>query len=89
MPVDLIVLLLVLIVLCASSIKIIKEYQRAAVFRLGQLIGVRGPGLIFVLPMVDKAEIVDLNKWIPGWRGLSEDELRERVKSVALSHPEK
>jgi hypothetical protein len=39
--------------------------------------------------MVDKAEIIDLNKWIPEWQGLSEQELIERAKSVALSHPEK
>jgi regulator of protease activity HflC (stomatin/prohibitin superfamily) len=78
---------LVLMFALYSSIKIIKEYQRAAVFRLGQFFGVRGPWTFFVIPFVDKIQIVDLNKWIPDWQRLSKVALDERVKSVALSHP--
>jgi len=78
---------LVLVIIGVSSIRIIKEHQRAAMFRLGQFVGVRGPGLIWVIPIVDKAEIIDLNKWVPGWQGLATQELDERVKSVALSRP--
>lgn len=88
MPISLIVLWFVLMILTASSIRVIKEYQRAAIFRLGQFVGVRGPGLVWLVPMVDKAEIIDLNKWVPEWQSLSSEELNERVKSVALSHPE-
>ena len=88
MPVFFIVLWFVLMILAASSIKVIKEYQRAAIFRLGEFIAVRGPGLVWLVPMVDKAEIIDLNRWVPEWRSLSSEELDERVKSVALSHPE-
>ncbi len=79
---------IILMIVVASSIKIIKEYQRAAVFRLGQFFGVRGPSVIFMIPVVDKIQIIDLNKWIPDWQRLSKTELDERVKSVALSHPE-
>lgn len=45
--------ILVIIVL-TSAIKIIPEYERAVLFRLGRLISVRGPGLIFIIPVIDK-----------------------------------
>ncbi len=76
-----------LLIVLAKSIKIIKEHQRAAVFRLGKLFAVRGPGLIWLIPIVEKAEIVDLNKWVPGWQGLSKTDLDGKVRSVALSNP--
>ncbi len=57
--------------------------------RLGQFLAVCGPGIIFLIPIVDKVKVVDLNKWIPEWQELSKSELDERVKAVALSHQEK
>jgi regulator of protease activity HflC (stomatin/prohibitin superfamily) len=42
------------------AIRIIREYERAVVFCLGRLIGAKGPGLIFLIPTVDKAVKVDL-----------------------------
>ncbi len=51
----------VLIVLfLASAIKIVKEYERGVIFRLGRLIGAKGPGLFFIIPIVDKMVKVDL-----------------------------
>ncbi|MDQ4067450.1 MAG: slipin family protein, partial [Thermoproteota archaeon] len=44
----------------AYSIRIIREYQRAVVFRLGRLLGAKGPGLILLIPIIDRAVIVDL-----------------------------
>jgi hypothetical protein len=38
---------------------------------------------------VDRTQIIDLNKWVPDWQGLSKGELDDRVKSVVLSHPDK
>jgi regulator of protease activity HflC (stomatin/prohibitin superfamily) len=89
MPIILVVFWIVLTIAATSSIKIIRENQRAAVFRLGRFVGVRGPGLIYVVPIIDKTEIVDLNKWVPEWRELSKSDLDDRVKSVAQSHPGK
>jgi regulator of protease activity HflC (stomatin/prohibitin superfamily) len=77
----------ILLIMLASSIKIIKEYQRAVVFRLGQFYCVRGPGLILLMPIVDKVEIIDLNRWTPGWQELGKPELENKIKSVALSNP--
>ena len=59
-PIYVLIFLLVLIIL--SSIKILKEYERAVVFRLGRVIqgGSKGPGLIFLIPFIDKMKKVTL-----------------------------
>ncbi len=53
-------LFIVLLVILGSTIKVMKEYERAVVFRLGRLLGEKGPGLIIVIPFVDRVTIVDL-----------------------------
>ena len=55
-----IVLGIVLIVLLANAFRIMREYDRAVVFRLGQFIGVKGPGLVLLIPFIDRAVRVDL-----------------------------
>jgi len=47
-------LVLFLIIVASASIKILREYERGVIFRLGRLIGAKGPGLIFIIPGVDK-----------------------------------
>ncbi len=54
-----IVLVLVAIIL-ASAIKVVREYDRAVVFRLGRLIGFKGPGLIILIPFIDRMIRVSL-----------------------------
>jgi uncharacterized membrane protein YqiK len=51
---------IIMAVIIASAIRIVREYERAVVFRLGRLIGAKGPGLILLVPIVDKAVKVDL-----------------------------
>lgn len=51
---------IVILVTIASSIRIVREYERAVVFRLGRLIGAKGPGLIILIPFIDKTVKVDL-----------------------------
>src|SRR4030095_12405508 len=46
--------LVIVIVLIISGIKILKEYERAVVFRLGRMVGARGPGIIYIIPGVEK-----------------------------------
>src|SRR4030095_6809860 len=46
--------------LIISGIKILKEYQRAVIFRLGRLVQARGPGITYVIPLVEKLMRVDL-----------------------------
>ncbi len=60
---DIATILLILVIFVpflASSIKIVKEYERAVMFRLGRLIGARGPGIFFRIPVVDTFIKVDL-----------------------------
>ena len=47
----------------ASAIKIVREYQRLVVFRLGRSIGKQGPGVVFLLPVIDRAVWVDLREF--------------------------
>ncbi|MCC6033449.1 MAG: slipin family protein [Desulfurococcaceae archaeon] len=54
------VVLIIVIPLLNASIKIIREYERAVVFRLGRLVGAKGPGLILIIPFVDNLMKVDL-----------------------------
>jgi regulator of protease activity HflC (stomatin/prohibitin superfamily) len=53
---------LVIVVLIAMSVRIVPEYKRLVIFRLGRSIGAQGPGLIFLIPFVDKAVSVDLRE---------------------------
>lgn len=50
----------IFLAILGSSIRIIREYERAVVFRLGRLIGAKGPGLIILVPFIDRAVKVDL-----------------------------
>ena len=49
----------IIIIFLAMSIKIVREYERAVIFRLGRLLGAKGPGLFFVIPFVDNFIKVD------------------------------
>jgi regulator of protease activity HflC (stomatin/prohibitin superfamily) len=51
---------IIILVTIASSIRIMREYERAVVFRLGRLVGAKGPGLIILIPFIDRAVKVDL-----------------------------
>ncbi len=53
-------IVVLVVMFLASAIKILNEYERAVIFRLGRLIGVKGPGLIILIPLVDKMQKVSL-----------------------------
>lgn len=58
------VILMFLVVIISRSIKIVPEYERLVVFRLGRMIGVRGPGLVILVPIIDTATKVDLREFV-------------------------
>jgi regulator of protease activity HflC (stomatin/prohibitin superfamily) len=58
-----IALVIVGISILSAAIKIVREYQRLVVFRLGRSIGRKGPGIVFLIPIVDKAVWVDLREF--------------------------
>ena len=55
-----VILIIILVILLASAIKIVQEYERGVIFRLGRLVGAKGPGLFFIIPIVDRMIKVDL-----------------------------
>jgi regulator of protease activity HflC (stomatin/prohibitin superfamily) len=60
LPTNLIVILVLVIAFLSAAIRILREYERGVVFRLGRLIGVKGPGLILLIPFIDKMVKVSL-----------------------------
>ncbi|HDZ35967.1 MAG TPA: slipin family protein [Thermococcus sp.] len=79
-----IVLLFVLVVI-ANAIKIVKEYERAVIFRLGRVVGARGPGLFFIIPIFEKAVIVDLRTRVldvPVQETITKDNVPVKVNAV-------
>lgn len=56
--------LLIVFVFIANAIRIVPEYQRLVVFRLGRCIGPKGPGLILLIPVIDRAVKVDLREQV-------------------------
>src|SRR5262249_47213908 len=59
--IELLIPLLIFVVgLISSMVRVVREYERGVIFRLGRLIGAKGPGIFFLLPIVDKMVKVDL-----------------------------
>jgi regulator of protease activity HflC (stomatin/prohibitin superfamily) len=52
----------VVVIIATRSVKIIREYQRIVLFRLGRAIGLRGPGIVFINPVTDRTTLVDLRE---------------------------
>jgi regulator of protease activity HflC (stomatin/prohibitin superfamily) len=55
-------LILLVLVVVFAAIKVVREYQRLVVFRLGKCVGQRGPGLVFLIPFIELANWVDLRE---------------------------
>jgi len=56
------VVVLFLLIVAGISVRIVREYQRIVLFRLGRALGTRGPGLIFINPVTDRTAWVDLRE---------------------------
>ena len=56
--------IIILLALLASAIKIVPEFKRLVVFRLGRCVGTRGPGIVFLIPVIDRAQTVDLREQV-------------------------
>jgi len=55
-------IVVIVLLLLRASIKIAREYQRYVVFRLGRSLGQKGPGVVFLFPIIDRAVLVDLRE---------------------------
>lgn len=90
-----IIIAIFLLMLVAAAIKIMAEYQRIVVFRLGRLIGIKGPGLVFIIPIIDSYIKLDLRTRVidvPKQRVITEDNVTVDVDAVVyfrITDPEK
>jgi regulator of protease activity HflC (stomatin/prohibitin superfamily) len=79
-------LLVLALILLASSIRILREYERGVIFRLGRLIAQKGPGLILLIPIIDRMVRVDLRTvtlTVPPQEVITKDNVTVRVNAVA------
>ncbi len=77
---------LFLIVMASAAIKIVQEYERGVIFRLGRLIGAKGPGLFFIIPFIDRMVKVDLRVVtldVPAQECITRDNVTVKVNAVA------
>ncbi len=73
-------------VLIAAAVRILREYERGVIFRLGRLLGAKGPGLILLIPVIDRMVRVDLRTVtlnIPPQEIITRDNVPARVNAVA------
>src|SRR5512136_873204 len=78
-------LVVFLVIIASASIKILREYERGVIFRLGRLIGAKGPGIIFIIPGVDKLLRISLRTValeIPPQDVITRDNISIRVNAV-------
>jgi regulator of protease activity HflC (stomatin/prohibitin superfamily) len=73
------------VIVVASSVRVLREYERGVIFRLGRLIGQKGPGLIFLIPIIDRMVRVDLRTVtlnIPPQEVITRDNVPASVNAV-------
>ena len=81
-----VLLLIFVLVVLAASIRILREYERGVIFRLGRLIAQKGPGLILLIPFIDRMVRVDLRTvtlTVPPQEVITKDNVTVRVNAVA------
>jgi len=89
------IIVIFLIAVLSSSIKIMAEYQRIVIFRLGRLLGIKGPGLVFIIPIIDKPIRMDLRTRVidvPKQRIITRDNVTVDVDAVVyfrITDPQK
>jgi regulator of protease activity HflC (stomatin/prohibitin superfamily) len=79
--------ILLLAITIILSLKTLREDERLVIIRLGRFFKIAGPGIVVILPWVDRGIRVNLNRDLPGWQGLSKIELEEKIKASVLSKP--
>jgi regulator of protease activity HflC (stomatin/prohibitin superfamily) len=94
-PVSTVIIALLILYVLASSIRILAEYERGVVFRLGRMVGVRGPGLIILVPFIEKMVKVSLRTVVmdvPPQDVITQDNVSIKVNAVVyfrVIQPEK
>jgi regulator of protease activity HflC (stomatin/prohibitin superfamily) len=77
--------LIIVLLLLSAAVKIVQEYERGVVFRLGRLVGARGPGLILLIPGVEAMRKIDLRIItldVPAQEAITRDNVTVKVNAV-------
>jgi regulator of protease activity HflC (stomatin/prohibitin superfamily) len=80
-----VILLALALMVAASSIRIVQEYERGVIFRLGRLVGARGPGWFFLIPAAERMQKVDLRiitMDVPAQEVITKDNVTVKVNAV-------
>ncbi len=83
--INLIPLIILAVAFLASAVKILREYERAVVFRLGRVIGAKGPGIIILIPLIDKMVRIDMRTVtldVPPQDVITKDNVTVKVSAV-------
>jgi len=86
-PIIIGIIVLALLVITPMAVKIVTEYERGVIFRLGRLIGAKGPGLFLIIPFVDRMVKVDLRVVtmdVPPQEVITKDNVTVRVNAVVF-----
>lgn len=87
---SIIILVLLIIIILTSMVRVLREYERGVVFRLGRLIGVKGPGLILLIPFIDRMVKISLRVItldVPPQDIITRDNVSVNVNAVAYFRP--
>jgi regulator of protease activity HflC (stomatin/prohibitin superfamily) len=79
------VLVVIAIIIIGNAVRILREYERGVIFRLGRMIGVKGPGIIFLIPIIDKMIKVSLRTVVmdvPPQDVITKDNVSVKVNAV-------
>jgi regulator of protease activity HflC (stomatin/prohibitin superfamily) len=83
--VGVIIVVIILLILIPMSVKIVTEYERGVILRLGRLVGAKGPGLFLIIPFIDRMTKVDLRVVtmdVPSQEVITRDNVTVRVNAV-------
>ena len=83
--INLIPIIFLAVAFLASAVKILREYERAVVFRLGRVIGAKGPGIIILIPLIDKMVRIDMRTVtldVPPQDVITKDNVTVKVSAV-------
>jgi len=78
-------LAIIIVLFLLSGIRIVKEYERGVIFRLGRLVSARGPGIFYVIPILENMQVVDLRTVtydVPPQEVVTRDNVTVRVNAV-------
>lgn len=81
-----VIVVVLLLTFIRAAIRVVQEYERGVIFRLGRVVGAKGPGLFFIIPLIDRMRIVDLRTVtldVPKQEAITQDNVTVGVNAVA------